>query len=183
MTYVPFKKRVSRSPAATIATVATVLAPADQTVANVATVAGAQRENAISSGPPSAASVATVASVAAVPRESAISATEVLVMFERARERLLAMVEERAREIVRSELHNDQRLAPAQPDMTRCLICGKEDGLVPVLSAVPGRHHSLHAGECHAEHMRRQEAKVTACMAAAGLTPPPQETGAADHEP
>jgi hypothetical protein len=98
----------------------------------------------------------------------------VLVLLELAIMRLVSLgrsrpeAEREAVLIVRSELRNDPRLTPEQPDPYRCLICGQRETpsriLVPVLTPVPDRHVWMHLDGCHAEHCRRQAEKAEACL-------------------
>ncbi len=50
-----------------------------------------------------------------------------------------------------------------QSDLKRCLVCGEAETsaspFVAVLTPVRGRHHWLHAGGCHDEHIARCQAE------------------------
>jgi hypothetical protein len=69
-----------------------------------------------------------------------------------------------ARAILRSELLNDLRLAPMQPETTRCFVCGGFDRLghvlVPVLTARADTPLWLHLEPCHEEHRRQQSQHI-----------------------
>jgi hypothetical protein len=98
---------------------------------------------------------------------SGVPADEIRTRFDWIRQRLVEehgrdpeRAEIDARAILRSELLNDGRLAPMQPDTTRCFVCGGFDRpghvLVPVLTAKPDTPLWLHLEPCHEEHRRQQ---------------------------
>lgn len=76
--------------------------------------------------------------------------------------------------VLKGVLHNDPRLAPQQGEAATCFVCGGPgitgNALLPFLSAVRGRYHWIHGGECHEIHRRNQAEKVDACLRAAGIT-------------
>jgi hypothetical protein len=109
---------------------------------------------------------------------SGVSADEIRSRFEWMRQRLVEdhgrdpeRAEIDARAILRSELLNDGRLAPMQPDTTRCFVCGGFDRpghvLVPVLTARPDTPLWLHLEPCHQKHRSRQSMQVDDLLTAA----------------
>src|SRR3954454_14856981 len=101
-----------------------------------------------------------------------------------------------ARDMVRSHLLIDQRIVPQQWATSRCLVCGEPGDswreLAPFCTPVPDRHLWMHLEPCHAEHRRRQAAKVEALLARALKSehgsvgpdgPPAQEDGSLETTP
>ncbi len=72
--------------------------------------------------------------------------------------------------ILAADLRNSSELFIPQADPNRCHVCGERERpdqpFIAVLSAKREHRHWLHV-ECHAEHVRRMEARVEALIAQA----------------
>jgi hypothetical protein len=111
-------------------------------------------------------------------KEPAISADEVRLAFEVAVDQFMftrgvrrSVAEISAYASVRGFLLNDPRLIPLQWDTRRCWVCNEPGApsriLAPFCTPVPDRLLWMHLEPCHAEHRRRQAAKVEALLARA----------------
>ncbi len=116
------------------------------------------------------------------PKTEFLPTADVVLMFERLASQLNQSghsrqeAERRAIPVLKGVLHNDPRLAPQMSEAALCFICDGPgttgNALLPFLSAVRGRYHWIHGGECHEIHCRNQAEKVASCLRAAGIMDP-----------
>lgn len=158
------------------------------TLATLATLAGQEPKLSFlkegvseKSSPHAQTNAATLASLAeGEPKTELLPSADVIVMWERIASQLNQAgnsrpdAERLTVPVLKGVLHNDPRLAPQQGEAAMCFICGGPgitgNALLPFLSAVRGRYHWIHGGECHDIHRRNQAEKVDACLRAAGIT-------------
>ncbi len=156
---------------ATVATPATLQDRRAQTVATVATVAGPTGEKR-GQRPQSVADVASDSAATGWSVPSEISA-DIAIALERAAAGLRSRgcpaqdAHFRARALVRADLRNSPTLFIRQEDLNRCHVCGERESpdlpFIAVLSAVQDQPHWMHVA-CHAEHVRRLDARVGAML-------------------